>query len=401
MEIRAATRDDLPQVVAVRGQAFNMAAEEWPQPEAIRDEELRYIRVVLAGDRIVSCLTIQPLQIYVSVSRVPMGGISQVATLAEEQNKGYASALMRTTLRELPRLGLCTSVLFPFSFSYYRKFGYELGGNHCHFWSRPTNIPAFRERDHCRPVELSSDLPLITQLYERHCQIRSCGLVRPPERWASLLNGNGKRAVLYDHGGTRGYLIYSDEVDSHGLRVRRVQELVSTGPESARGLVGHVAAFDGDTVEWSTTVSDLAAVGLLATVAPLREGYKPRTIATVRPMFQFRVVDALEAVKARSPEWKWLEGEISFVIRDDINRSNNTPLAIGCKDGTVQIVRGHRTEHCLEADIRIFSQLFCGYLTPTEAASQGLLQASDPEVLPLADQMFPKFEPFIPEMDRF
>jgi hypothetical protein len=64
-------------------------------------------------------------------------------------------------------------------------------------------------------------------------------------------------------------------------------------------------------------------------------------------------------------------------------------------------VRGHRTEHFLEADVRIFSQIFCGYISPTEAVSQGLAQISEPELLPLADQMFPKFEPFIPEMDRF
>jgi predicted acetyltransferase len=401
MQIRAATREDLPQVVSVRGQAFNIAAEEWPAPDEIRDEELEFIRVVSVDGRIVSCLTILPMQIYIAVAKVPMGGIGQVATLAEERNKGYASALMRDTLRELRRRGLCTSALFPFSFSYYRKFGYELGGNHCQFWSRPANIPAFRERQHCRPASGDGDLALIGQLYERHCRVRSCSVVRTPDRWSKLLNGNGKSAVLYDQGNARGYLIYSDEIDYHGARVLRVQELVSTDPESARGLVGYLAGFEGDSVEWSTTAADLSGVGLLSTVAPLREGYKPRGIATVRPMFQFRVVDVLDAVKSRSPDWKWLEGELSLVVRDEINAENATPVAIGCKDGTVQIVRGHRTEHCLEADIRLFSQLFCGYLTPTEAASQGLIQISSPDLLPLADQMFPKLEPFIPEMDRF
>lgn len=401
MEIRGATRDDLPQVVALRGTAFNIAPKEWPSPETIGDEELEWIRVVSVDGRVVSCLTVLPMQIYIAVAKVPMGGIGQVATLEQERNKGYASALMRDTLRLLRQRGLCTSALFPFSFRYYRKFGYELAGNHCHFWSRPGNIPAFREREHCRPIRIDSDLKLITQLYERHCQIRSCGLVRSPARWVQLLNGNGKHGVIYERGEARGYLIYSDEIDYHGLRVFRVQELVANGPESARGLVGYMATFDGESIEWSTTVSDLAAVGLLATVAPLREGFKPRGIATVRPMFQFRVVDVLSAVKARSPEWRWLEGELSLAVRDEINTENNDPVAIGCKDGTVQIVRGHRTEQCLEADIRIFSQLFCGYLTPTEAYSQGLLQVSSPDLLPLADQMFPKFEPFIPEMDRF
>jgi predicted acetyltransferase len=133
----------------------------------------------------------------------------------------------------------------------------------------------------------------------------------------------------------------------------------------------------------------------------LREGHKPRGIATVRPMFQFRVIDVLEAMKARIPDLKWLDGELSLVIRDEICSDNATPLAIGCRDGTVQLMQGHRTHYCLEADIRAFSQLYCGYLSPTEAASQQMIRVSDPEVLPIADQMFPKFEPFIPDVDRF
>ena len=36
-----------------------------------------------------------------------------------------------------------------------------------------------------------------------------------------------------------------------------------------------------------------------------------------------------------------------------------------------------------------------------EAESQQLIRISDPEALPIADQMFPKFEPFITDVDRF
>jgi predicted acetyltransferase len=136
-------------------------------------------------------------------------------------------------------------------------------------------------------------------------------------------------------------------------------------------------------------------------VAPLREGYKPRGIATVRPMFQFRVIDLLQAIKARSSEMAWLDGELSLVIQDELNPDNTRPLAMSCSGGTVQIVRGHRTQHCLEANIRVFSQIYCGYLTPTEAVSQGLATVHSDETLRIADQIFPKYEPFIPETDRF
>jgi predicted acetyltransferase len=400
MEIRAATRADLEQVLTIRSTSFNIAREDWPQPDEIADSDLPYLRVVDVDGLVVSCLTVYPSWIFVGSSQVPMGGIGNVATLPSVRNRGYATALMRDTIRSLREWGLSTSVLFPYSFNFYRKFGYELGGNHCQFWSRPGHIPAFRERGHCRPAQ-PEDADPVQELYENYCSIRSCALVRPPERWSHFLSNNGTRAVVFDRDAVSGYLLFKEEIDSHGLRVFRVHEIVSSSPDSSRGLIGYLSQFDGDTVEWSTTVTDLAGMGLLCSVAPLREGHKPRGIATVRPMFQFRVIDILEAMKARIPDLKWLEGELSLVIRDEICPDNAEPIAIGCKDGTVQLFQGHRTDYCLEGDIRVFSQLYCGYLSPTEAYSQQLIRFSDPEGLPIADQMFPKFEPFIPDVDRF
>jgi predicted acetyltransferase len=399
LEIRAATRSELEQVVAVRGRAFNISRSQWPSPDEITDAEMERIRVVIVGGKVLSCLTVIPATIQIGSARVAMGGIGNVSTLPEAQNRGYATALIKDTLRVLREWELCTSVLFPFSFTFYRKFGYELGGNQCQYWSRPRNIPAFSERTHCREAGPDDHLAF-GSLYAQHNSIRSCGLVRDEERWQRLL-GNGSRALIYDRLAPDGYLIYSEEIDTHGLKVLRVKELVANSPESGRGLVGFLAGFDGDTVEWSTTPADLWALGLMCPVAPLREGYKPRGIATVRPMFQFRVIDLLPAIKARSTEMAWLDGELSLVVQDELNPDNTQPLAMSCNGGTVQIVRGHRTQHCLEANIRVFSQIYCGYLTPTEAVSQGLATVHSDETLRIADQMFPKYEPFIPEIDRF
>jgi predicted acetyltransferase len=412
MEIRAATRGELEQVLTVRGRAFQISRSQWPSLSEIQDADLERIRVVVLKGRIVSCLTIIPTTIQIGSAHVPMGGIGNVSTLPEEQNRGYATVLMKDTLRVLREQGFWTSVLFPFSFTFYRKFGYELGGNQCHYWSRPRNMPAFGERRYCREAGLD-DLQSLATLYTQHSSVSSCGLVRDEERWRRLLT-NGNHTFVYDRQGPEGYLICSEEVDSHGLKVLRVKELIAASPESGRGLVGHLASFDGDTVEWSTTSADLWALGLMCPVAPLREGYKPRGIATVRPMFQFRVIDVLQAIKARSSEMARLDGELSLVIQDELNPDNAQPLAISCSGGTVQIVRGHHTDHCLEANIRVFSQIYCGYLTPTEAASQGLVTTrvptrsegraeggADEETLRIADQLFPKYEPFIPETDRF
>src|SRR5947209_7631475 len=171
LEIRAATRAELDQVVAVRGRAFKISRSQWPSPDEISDAELERIRVVIVDGKVVSCLTIIPATIQIGSARVAMGGIGNVSTLPEAQNRGYATALIKDTLQVLRAWGLCTSVLFPFSFTFYRKFGYELGGNQCQYWSRPRNIPAFAERSHCREVSLE-DIPAFATLYAQHNSIR-------------------------------------------------------------------------------------------------------------------------------------------------------------------------------------------------------------------------------------
>src|SRR5690242_17991264 len=60
LEIRAATRPELEQVVAVRGRAFNISRSQWTSPDEISDAELDRIRVVLVDGKVVSCLTIIP-----------------------------------------------------------------------------------------------------------------------------------------------------------------------------------------------------------------------------------------------------------------------------------------------------------------------------------------------------
>ena len=55
----------------------------------------------------------------------------------------------------------------------------------------------------------------------------------------------------------------------------------------------------------------------------------------------------------------------------------------------------------LELDIRVFSQVHCGFMSPSEAVSQSLCRATTPEAADLADTLFPAGEPFLAELDRF
>ena len=362
-------------------------------------ETLRHTRVLVRARRILSCLTVERHTIRVNGASVSMGGIRHVATWPEERNRGYASALLADTLRWMRQQGIAVSILFPASFRFYRRFGYDLAGHHCEVWLRPTTLPAFAEANRCRAATVA-DLPALERLYQERSAICACALERPPQRWQALLASPEYRIVVFERSTPAGYLIVSETLDRYGAPQTRVHEFLAIGEEARRGLLGWLARCRSESLEWCASPGDLVRSGLLASPAPLIEGFRPRIIATVRPMFQIRIVHLPLALRALAPTWSGLDAEVGLQVRDELLRENEVPLAISAREGTVQIVEGHLPPHSLVAEIRVISQLYCGYLTAGEALSQGLLQGP-PEAIRAADLLFPRLEPFIPDLDRF
>lgn len=72
-----------------------------------------------------STLTISDFAIHFDGHCCPMGGVGGVATLPEFRRRGGIRACFEAALPDLYTLGYDFSYLYPFSTTYYRKFGYE------------------------------------------------------------------------------------------------------------------------------------------------------------------------------------------------------------------------------------------------------------------------------------
>lgn len=399
-EVEVALRAPLPEedaaAWALQRGAFDLPEAGPPPHPGVHTER----RVAVREGRVVSCLTLLHAELCVRGARVPMGGIRHVATDPSEQNQGYAGALLRDTLVRLRRQGVPLSVLFPFSFRYYRKFGYELAGSQCHFWCRPGSLPPFAERAGCRPAT-PADAKELARFSERRALDVACTLARGVERWSTLCADPDLRVTLHGEGAVDGYAITTDTRDSYGGRVLRVLDLAALTPRSWRALVGFLAESAAESVEWLTAPADLTASGVLRSPAPLREGFKPRSITTVRPQFQCRVVDLPGALRARAVTLPVGDYALAVRLRDDLLPENETPIALRCAGGPVEVEAAHPTDPVLELDVRIFSQLYTGFMSASEAVSQGLARCESPEALEIADVLFPAGEPFIAEIDRF
>jgi predicted acetyltransferase len=329
-----------------------------------------------------------------------MGGLRHVATDPQEQNRGYASALVRDTLHAMRGLGVPLSVLFPFSFRYYRKFGYELGGNHCHYWCRPTSIPGFVERSLCRPAT-EADLPELSELYERRARRSGCAMARSPRRWEQICSAPQHSVLVATDGPVEGYAVLEEARDSYGGKVMKVLDLSAETSRAWRGLLGYLSQSPVESVEWLACANELASSGLLRSTAPLREGFKPRGIATVRPLFQLRVVDLEGTLNTLAGAFPAGPYRLAIRARDDLLTENSRPLTIQASGEEVEIRPARPSDPCLETDIRILSQIISGYMSPGEAVSQELARCSSPAALETAEMLFPAGNPFISELDRF
>ena len=396
-EVREARGDEALAAWVLQREAFSLADETPPSEPQGRRQELR---VVSHDGRVVSCLTLLHARLSFYGTEIPMGGIRHVATHPEEQNRGYAGDLVRDTLHLMSSRGLPLSVLFPFSFRYYRKFGYELGGNHCHLWCRPNCIPAYGERRLARDAH-AEDLEALLRYCARRAAGRICTLPRHPLHWQALIRDPRVRLTLYGEGEVEGYLVTEDARDSYGGRILKVLELTAATRGAWRGLLGTLAQTQVESIEWNASPEDLQASGLLRSAAPLREGFKPRAIVTVRPMFQIRVTHVFAALEARAAGFPSGSYRLALRIQDDLIRENNDPVAIQSTGSGATVRRARPSDPYLKMDIRTFSQLFCGYLSIADALSQELALVSSPAALETAELLFPAGDPFLSELDRF
>ncbi len=395
LEIRLARDTEVAGAKALQRDAFG--------PESVdghRFTQEQETRVVVRGSRVVSCLNLMHADIGVSGATLRMGGIRLVATHPEEQNNGHAGSLLRSTLKDLCAAGVGASILFPFSFRYYRKFGFELGGNACHVWCRPNSLPSFREREHCRRAT-PADANALAAFDARRARSTSCFLHRSPERWSVLLSDPGLEVnVVPCSSGICGYAVTEEGRDNYGGRIVRVLDLAANERAGWRALLGYAARSGAESIEWNAAADDVAASGLLASVAPLREGFKPRSIVTVRPMFQFRIVCLESALRAWAAAQTGSSCRLAIKVQDELLEKNHRAWTL-VGNGEWTEVRPARTgDPYLETDIRVFSQLFCGFLSAGDAISQGLVKCS-PAAEEAAEELFPGGQTFIPELDRF
>ena len=143
--------------------------------------------------------------------------------------------------------GCVLGLLHPFSFSFYRKFGYERVADHI-IASFPVSALDFVQR-RCDLIPYDE-----TKLSDMHTVYNEFGKSRNlllPRTDASFYTGGGRQAYIYcDNGKPSGYVVVTGSkslyVNHYTDTVLTVKELAYTNPEALKAIFSFLRMFEGE-----------------------------------------------------------------------------------------------------------------------------------------------------------
>lgn len=317
-----------------------------------------------AAGKLCSSMVVHDYQVRFDGHTVGMGGVGGVATLPESRKGGYVRHIFEKCLPDMREKGMVFSFLYPFSFAFYRKFGYEL----CYTPNRVSVPMSFFKHypfpNHITMYQPGEDTSGFAAVYEAFTRDKNLSLVRGEGAWKHLLSKDPyvTRHYTYLHrdedGQADSYLMFQAE-DSHGDEgnVLRVRELAWASPAGLHAMFGFLGGLSPqfDKLQWNAPRG-------INVFSLFPESYEIHASRPANGMNRIvNITKAMELIKAPSHAGRTVIG-----VFDKFLPSNTGVYAIEWESGAITVKPTDRPAD-LEADIETMAQLVTGYLTPDEA----------------------------------
>ncbi len=280
---------------------------------------------------------------------VPMGGIGGVSCLPASRGKGYVGALLDATLLRMRAEGQVISSLFPFSWEFYRRYGWEWVGT-TREYSVPTRIlKASAETEKVRAAT-PADRAKIEACYTQFAQQYRGMLVRDEKMWNDILKDEDEHfryTYLYENEGvTEGYLSLHGGTDD----ATYIEEFVALTPRARQGMLGLLRRHDMQTEKftWRAPGDD----GLYHTLCHNDLETK------MFPTTQGRIVDVAGAFTALRPE-RYKNPPFTMAVTDEHAPWNAGVWEVEVTDGNV-MARKTDAEPQMSLSIQALSQAYYG-----------------------------------------
>ncbi|RXZ81443.1 GNAT family N-acetyltransferase [Paenibacillaceae bacterium] len=344
-------------------------------------------------DKLCAKLTILPFHIHLNNTLVTMGGIAGVATWPEERRRGAVAKLLTHSLHIMKEQGQTISFLMPFSYPFYRKFGWENCVDYKNYKlltaqlpPKPIEIsPGSIRRYHAASEQLIAELQ---EVYSRYVSRYNGALARDEDWWMTTVfeRRNAHIAIFYGEDNKPvGYVNY--RVTDRTLTVFEfiaLDENVKT--ELWRFLSNHDSMIDQLTI--SAPIDDT-----LAYLLP-----DPRIGHEIVSSFMGRIVDVAGFLQQYPFTPHARELELTLDIADAYAPWNNGTFRLSwSEDGVVTVAEGASSaEIAVSCSIQTLTSMFIGYKRPSELHRIGRLQANR-DIVALLEQILPERTTYMPD----
>ncbi|WP_176707706.1 enhanced intracellular survival protein Eis [Bacillus sp. FJAT-26390] len=307
------------------------------------------------------------LQTYIGGKAFPMGGVAGVATWPEYRRQGLVSKLLVLSLKDMKDKGQLISMLSPFAFGFYRKFGWEIYTEHKAYTIKTELLPA-RIAYEGQMERFSGDYNRLSEVYEAYASKYNGTLKRTELWWKGRISKRkpGQIALYHDKSGApKGYVIY--EVKNKRLTVH---EFIYLNEESRAALWSFIAQHDSMINEVTITVPSDDMLPYLLN--------NPRIQQEVIPYFMARIVDAEGFVSRYDFETAASQDAIPIEITDEHAPWNKGYYLLEIdQSGTANLRRiedNQRIDGAIKVDIGTFTSLLLGYLKPLQLSELGRIE---------------------------
>lgn len=252
--------------------------------------------------------------------------IGGIATDPEYRRKGLAKKLFMMMDDEIVKKEDCPiSYLHPFSFSYYRMFGYERVSDHKILEFPMTAldfVPRFSDLIHCSD---NSFTPFLNEIYNKFAENRNI-MFKRDNNYKYPFDEN-RIYMSYDkENKPDGYIILESELYYNINRLSgvnlHIHELVFTSPDSLLRLLGFIRMFEGELD--SVKIHDAA----MSPEIEMTLRHYSHTKITIVPDIMARIHDVEKVFK----EITYPESRGTFTVK--IKDSPKTPFSKNKTEGT-------------------------------------------------------------------
>ena len=311
--------------------------------------------------KVASTYVIHSYRMFVRGVLMGMGGIGAVATKPEFRKQRQITELIKESFKVMRRNNEYISVLYPFKFSFYRRYGYENCADFELIISSPKNILLPKDFKPLKIEEISQDesFKMCMPIREKIGSKFNLTIYDDLEFWKyHHARKKTKVFVIKDGEENVGYFTTRLEKKEGPWNVRLNMRNVIVDSEVARlTVLDYIKKHTNQNKDFSYPL--LGDERITDYFDDLWEGSFKYQM-TGGPMF--RVIDVKKALELLEFD-KDLDVTLTMKIDDEYAPWNSEPILVTIKDGKAKVTKATDEKIELTTDIKAYTQLFVGYRT--------------------------------------